>query len=64
MPQILTLDVMITTELKAFFIECNAGRGIFLPCIPLEKQVIRDILSFAQQTEDHGGFLPLGICIT
>jgi hypothetical protein len=64
MPQILTLDVLITTVPKAFFIECNAGRDLFTPhCIPLKTRAIRDILSFAQKTKDHGGFLPLGLCI-
>lgn len=64
MPQILTLDVMLTTESKAYFIECNTGKGIFTPtCTQLKTRVIRDLLSFAQPTDDHGGFLPLGLCI-
>jgi hypothetical protein len=64
MPQILTLDVLLTTESKAFFIECNTGKGIFKPTsIPLKTTVIRDLLSFAHPTDNHGGFLPLGICI-
>ena len=67
MPQILTLDVMLTEGQtpQAFFIECNTGGIIFSQDCSrgTKKRVIQDILSIAFNS-DVGGFIPLGLVLS
>ena len=67
MPQILTLDVMLTEGKTphAFFIECNSGGVIFgHDCMQgTKKHVIQDILTIAFNS-GVGGFIPLGLVLS
>jgi hypothetical protein len=69
LPQILTLDVMLTEgpTVQAFYIECNPGGGLFNTkgITDVKKGIIKDVVSIATNpgTRHFGGFVALDFIV-